>query len=78
MVVTLAATAAAWSDPGGAANAGTWSSQQRLARHEGRIQAVNGHPAKLLVIYHYFEHPAVCPADEEMQLIRANLLYFLR
>ena len=34
--------------------------------------------AEVLVIYHYFESPGTCVEDEEVQLMRTNLLYFLR
>ena len=34
--------------------------------------------AEVLVIYHYFENPGTCVEDEEVQLMRTNLLYFLR
>ncbi len=34
--------------------------------------------AEVLVLYHYFENPGTCMEDEEVQLMRTNLLYFLR
>ena len=34
--------------------------------------------AEVLVIYHYFENPGTCVEDEEVQLMRTNLLFFLR
>ena len=35
-------------------------------------------PSQALVIYHYYESLAMCEEDEEVQVIRANLLSFLR
>ncbi|DBB04554.1 TPA: hypothetical protein ACH3X1_012635 [Trebouxia sp. C0004] len=35
-------------------------------------------PAQVLVVYHYYESLTTCEEDEEVQLIRSNLLSFLR
>lgn len=35
-------------------------------------------PARALVIYHYYESLTTCEEDEEIQVIRGNLLTFLR
>lgn len=43
----------------------------------GRLPLVHGKPS-LLVIYHYAEAPGTCPEDEEVAVIRSNLLLFLR
>lgn len=42
--------------------------------HSGELPAAQ----RLLVIYHYYEDIRSCPADEEVQLVRANFAYFLR
>ncbi len=58
-----------------AAAAGTTAAQSsRLAQHSGRLAPQH----RLLVLFHHFEHPGICEADEEIQLVRSNLLFFLR
>lgn len=49
---------------------------QRLqaGQHQGKLPLGQ----RLLVIYHHFEDPHACPADEEIQMIRTNFLFFLR
>ncbi len=34
--------------------------------------------AQVLVVYHYYESLTTCEEDEEVQVIRSNLLSFLR
>ena len=43
----------------------------------GRIPLLRGRPG-LLVLYHYFERESTCPEDEEIAVMRTNLLYFIR
>ncbi|KAK9817752.1 hypothetical protein WJX72_001639 [[Myrmecia] bisecta] len=54
----------------------TWQSTP-LATFEGKAPMKHG-KASVLVLFHYFEKPGTCPEDEEIQVIRNNLLYFLR
>lgn len=48
-----------------------------LATFGGSIADSEG-KAQVLVVYHHFETLSTCEEDEEVQLIRANLLTFLR
>ena len=43
----------------------------------GSLADAGGSP-QALVIYHYYESLSMCEEDEEVQVIRANLLSFLR
>jgi len=43
----------------------------------GRLPLLRGKPS-LLVIYHYFEQASTCAEDEEIVVMRTNLLYFIR
>lgn len=48
-----------------------------LTTFQGSIVDSEG-AAQVLVVYHYYESLSMCEEDEEVQLIRANLLSFLR
>ena len=48
-----------------------------LTSFQGRAADSEGQ-ARMLVVYHYYESLTTCEEDEEIQLIRANLLSFLR
>ena len=48
-----------------------------LTTFEGSVADSEG-AAQVLVVYHYYESLSMCEEDEEVQLIRANLLSFLR
>ena len=48
-----------------------------LTTFQGSIADSEG-AAQVLVVYHYYESLSMCEEDEEVQLIRSNLLSFLR
>lgn len=49
----------------------------QLALFGGSLGDAEGSP-QALVVYHYYESLTMCEEDEEVQVIRANLLTFLR
>ena len=48
-----------------------------LTSFQGRANGTDG-KAQVLVVYHYYESLTTCEEDEEIQVIRGNLLTFLR
>lgn len=69
-----AGVAAAPSFPAADAGAGQ---RRALGIPGGRLPLLRGRPS-LLVLYHYFERESTCAEDEEIAIMRTNLLYFLR
>ncbi|KAL3148312.1 hypothetical protein ABBQ38_013776 [Trebouxia sp. C0009 RCD-2024] len=48
-----------------------------LTSFQGKVNGTEGR-AQVLVVYHYYESLTTCEEDEEIQVIRGNLLTFLR
>jgi hypothetical protein len=56
------------------ASRGSAAQSSKAGHHSGKLPAAQ----RLLVIYHHFEDMRSCPADEEVQLVRTNFVFFLR